>query len=165
MEPEKNPDFDAREFMRKLDGASGPDAIDAAFAELAGKLSREDYRQAVTAVEEQFLTPLREDIRKNGVEHARQQLKQDIARKNDSGETVRDAQNLAQVFLNLSRVKGRSASAPVKAFVRAAAKLTDAQYNSADCATAPLLAVISATAKQPESGYRRNPFRPQKPRR
>jgi hypothetical protein len=60
---------------------------------------------------------------------------------------------VSQMFLHIGKAKGDKASPLVKAFVAAAAKLTDEEYNSYDGIIKPMNAMADAFAKKP------NPFR------
>ena len=153
--------FDAESFIQNLTNATGPEAVDQAFAGLAAKLPKEDYRRAIDAIENKMLEPFRNESAEN-VRRSLQASMQDS--KSDDAQSVQEAQAVAQVFLNLSRAKGKETSPLVKSFVRAAAKLTDEQYNSTECVTTPLLALIDTAAKKPEAALKPNPFRPKKPK-
>jgi hypothetical protein len=159
MDDQNNASFGAEHFIQSLTNAKGPEPVDAAFANLAAMLPRKDYRQAIDAIENKMLEP----FRTGSAEDARRSLQASMQEPgNDDENSVQEAQAVAQIFLNLSRIKGKEASPLVKSFVRAAARLTDAQYNSTECVTTPLLALIDTAAKPT---LKPNPFRPKRPKR
>jgi hypothetical protein len=65
-------------------------------------------------------------------------------------------------MFQISKAKGDEASPLTKAFLDAAAKLTDEEYNSIQCGAKPLLAVVDAAAKERVKS-KPNPFRPKTP--
>jgi hypothetical protein len=149
-------DFDAREFFHSLNDEEGAAGVDNAFAALSKTLSPTDFKAAVDAIEDDFIKELREEIRTQGA----------TAVKGTTAEHLKEAglpaaQATAQLFLHIARVKGDQASPLVRAFVAAAEKLTDDEYNSVECAKKPMMAAIDAAAEEPVV-RKPNPFR-QKP--
>ena len=68
----------------------------------------------------------------------------------------------SQVILHISKEKGDKASSLIKAFVAAAQKLTDVEYNSLEVAKKPLMAVVDAVAEE-QAIKKPNPFRKNAP--
>ena len=131
-------EFNAEEFIHNMKHDNTAD-VDAAFAALSKELPETEYKAAVDAIETELLSEIKEDIdEEGGIEGFKKEIKEQIA--NDPDYKIEDLQSSFQMVLNISRVKGDAASPPVKAFVAAAAKLTDAEYNSKKSLLKPLIA-------------------------
>ena len=73
-------------------------------------------------------------------------------------EYIKRQQLSIQLFSKVREIKGKNTSPFMKAFVKAAAKLTDEEYNGIECIAKPLNAVIDAVAKK-EGLLKPNPLR------
>jgi hypothetical protein len=100
---------------------------------------------------------LQEQIKENGVRGTKSRIREEA-----KDTPLSAAQISSQVILHISKTKGDEASPLVKAFVRAAEKLTDEEYNCVQCAVKPMMAAIDAVVKE-QAIAKPNPFRQKTP--
>jgi hypothetical protein len=151
------PEFNVENFLRSLNEDEGAEGVDKAFAALSAKLPEAEYRAAVDSIEKWLESGLQKQIKENGVRGTKSRIREEA-----KDTPLSAAQISSQVVLHISKTKGDEASPLVKAFVRAAEKLTDEEYNSVQCAVKPMMAAIDAVVKE-QAIAKPNPFRQKTP--
>lgn len=165
------PTFNAEEFIEDIDQLKTTEAIDEAFSDVFA-LPTAERKAAADALEKAYWSETEEDfandIRERGFSIVKETVREDFydAVKDcfEAGqvisreEAIEVAQLSAQVFFNIRELKGDDASPALKAYVAAAAKLTDEEYNDEYCFIKPMEATIDAVAKS-EGLLKVNPLR------
>ena len=132
--------------------------MDKAFAPIFA-LPAAERKAAADALEGELIAIFEEsraDIRKDGLAETKRQASESF--EGASSQRILDAQVSIQTMFNISKLKGNKTSPLLKAFVAAAKKMTDEEYNSEKCGLTSVLAVIDALAKS-EGLLKPNPLR------
>jgi hypothetical protein len=147
---------DAEKLLDQMLEGGSPAAVDAAFAAISPAQSR----AVAEALDTHLLQRIKTSLKEDGAASLKQQITQELGGAgSDPASEQKTAQALAQVVLHVGKIRGKEASLFTKAFTKAAAQLSDAEYNGADCLVKPMLAVVDAVMKEEQAELQPNPFR------
>ena len=137
----------AEEFIDCLADLPGTEAIDQVWAENISALPAAERKAVAAALNDEFHALLEDealvrDIRLNGAEAVKQQIKEEAAADANDAAALLDIQMLSRAIIRTCELRGDKASPLVKAFAEAAKKSP-----GLEAFTKPLYAVVDAIAR------------------
>jgi hypothetical protein len=153
----KTSGFNVKEFSKSMEKLQSPEDMDEAFAKIF-VLPANERKTVGEALEKEALSDesadedditvheLRDMIRKKGLAATKKYIDGNGGLIKGQ-EEIRSAQAATHGIFNLTNLRGDQASPLLKAFADAARKLTPEEYNSTECWTKPMYALVDAIAE------------------